>query len=146
MQTFLPYPDFFDSAKVLDRQRLGKQRVENLQIMDAIVNGRGYVNHPAVHMWRGYEYALLDYQDAVVSEWMSRGYKDTCWIKTLRIFTQLEEVAHYCLPPWVGDFEFHRSHQSNLMRKDPVHYGRIFPTVPDDLEYIWPATPEQKVK
>lgn len=28
MQTFLPYPDFVESASVLDRQRLGKQRVE----------------------------------------------------------------------------------------------------------------------
>jgi len=28
MQTFLPYPDFARSAAVLDRQRLGKQRLE----------------------------------------------------------------------------------------------------------------------
>ena len=28
MQTFLPYEDFRASARVLDRQRLGKQRVE----------------------------------------------------------------------------------------------------------------------
>ena len=33
MQTFLPYPDFARSAAVLDRQRLGKQRVEVLQIL-----------------------------------------------------------------------------------------------------------------
>ena len=26
MQTFLPYPDFFRSAEVLDVRRLGKQR------------------------------------------------------------------------------------------------------------------------
>lgn len=28
MQTFLPYQNFVASARVLDRQRLGKQRVE----------------------------------------------------------------------------------------------------------------------
>ena len=33
MQTFLPYPDFARSARVLDRKRLGKQRVETLQVL-----------------------------------------------------------------------------------------------------------------
>lgn len=33
MQTFLPYPSAEQSAKVLDTQRLGKQRVECLQIL-----------------------------------------------------------------------------------------------------------------
>jgi len=33
MQTFVPYANFSESAKVLDRQRLGKQRVETLQVM-----------------------------------------------------------------------------------------------------------------
>ena len=31
MQTFLPYSNFKKSAKCLDRQRLGKQRVEALK-------------------------------------------------------------------------------------------------------------------
>lgn len=36
MQTFLPYPDFSASARVLDDKRLGKQRVECLQILNAM--------------------------------------------------------------------------------------------------------------
>ena len=36
MQTFLPYEDFRASARVLDRQRLGKQRVEAKQILQAL--------------------------------------------------------------------------------------------------------------
>ena len=36
MQTFLPYPDFKKSASCLDYKRLGKQRVEGLQILNAI--------------------------------------------------------------------------------------------------------------
>jgi len=35
MQTFLPYADFARCAEVLDPRRLGKQRVEALQIMRA---------------------------------------------------------------------------------------------------------------
>ncbi|CAM5346647.1 Cytoplasmic protein OS=Streptomyces chartreusis OX=1969 GN=CP983_00565 PE=4 SV=1 [Streptomyces chartreusis] len=31
MQTFLPHPDFRQTALLLDRRRLGKQRVEALQ-------------------------------------------------------------------------------------------------------------------
>jgi len=37
MQTFLPFPDFQQSAAVLDRARLGKQRVEALQTLRALV-------------------------------------------------------------------------------------------------------------
>ena len=36
MQTFLPYPDFTQSAKTLDYRRLGKQRVEAWQILNAL--------------------------------------------------------------------------------------------------------------
>jgi len=36
MQTFLPFPDFKKSASCLDYKRLGKQRVEGLQILNAI--------------------------------------------------------------------------------------------------------------
>lgn len=36
MQTFLPYTDFKSCARVLDDKRLGKQRVECLQILKAL--------------------------------------------------------------------------------------------------------------
>ena len=36
MQTFLPYESFKQSARVLDWRRLGKQRVEGMQIINAI--------------------------------------------------------------------------------------------------------------
>ncbi len=53
MQTFLPYPDFKRSAKVLDYRRLGKQRVEALQILKALqVENYGWRNHPIVKMWK----------------------------------------------------------------------------------------------
>lgn len=43
-------------------------------------------------------------------------------------------------PPWLGDAELHRSHQSALVRKDPTYYRQFFPDVPDDLPYVWPVT------
>ena len=36
MQTFLPVPGFEDGARLLDSPRLGKQRVETLQILRAL--------------------------------------------------------------------------------------------------------------
>jgi hypothetical protein len=30
----------------------------------------------------------------------------------------------------------HDSHRSALVRKDPAHYRRFFPDVPDDLPYL----------
>lgn len=62
MQTFLPYPDFTESAAVLDRDRLGKQRVEALEVLRGpTVPGCGWRNHPAARMRIGYEEALVRY-------------------------------------------------------------------------------------
>lgn len=144
MQTFVPYPDFALSAECLDRQRLGKQRVENLQIMKAIqVPGAGWANHPAVKMWRATPGSLVAYQRAIVTEWLARGYKDTCWEKTLDVwhFTFGPDMGPtaYQMPEWWGRVDVHLSHQSNLVRKDPAHYRQYFHDVPDDLEYVWPV-------
>lgn len=136
MQTFLPYPSAASSAQVLDRQRLGKQRVEALQILRTL-QGRssGWANHPAVRMWRGHEHALAAYGVVMCDEWLRRGYKDTCR-------TRFVETANGPLiwPTWIGDEAFHRSHQSNLVRKLPAHYRTFFPDVPDDLPYVWPVS------
>lgn len=49
MQTFLPFPSFIESARVLDNKRLCKQRVECLQILKALHDpSYGWQNHPAV--------------------------------------------------------------------------------------------------
>lgn len=140
MQSFLPYADFEKSAAVLDRSRLGKQRVETMQIVKTILTPeqKGWQNHPAVNMWRGYLGALLRYQEAVCNEWVTnRGYKDTCLDKTKIILSETELSDE--MPPWVGDEDIHVSHQSNLIRKDPIFYVPVFPGVPDNLEYVWPV-------
>lgn len=91
-------------------------------------------------MWRGYEGALLCYGNAMVAEWIKRGYNDTCGIKMLELMTKHFEVIDiFKMPPWLGNGSFHRSHQSNLVRKLPEHYKKIFGDIPDDLPYIWPV-------
>lgn len=141
MQTFLPYPSFAASARVLDYQRLGKQRVENLQIMRALIlPDYGWTNHPAVRMWRTYETALTYYQAAICEEWTRRGYADTCLRKTTDIYDDFFSGFYETRTPrWLGDPAFHLSHQSNLVRKDRDHYAPHFPGVRDDLDYVWPV-------
>ena len=149
MQTFLPYPDFERSARVLDRKRLGKQRVETIQVVRALTRpGYGWGNHPAVLMWSGFEEALGRYGFACCKAWTELGFGDTC---ALTIATDLRAVgiesvrtqavlaAEDGLPPWLGQEAVHRSHRSALVRKDPDHYRPLFPDVPDDLSYVWPV-------
>ena len=132
MQTFLPYKSFASSAKVLDRQRLGKQRVETLQIMKALVTGEGWIHHPVTKMWRGYEFTLMSYQQVVCDEWTSRGYNDSCLEKTRELFMQLPPESHLPhVPPWLGLRRFHSAHRANLLRKSPTHYG----------QFKWPEKP-----
>jgi hypothetical protein len=149
MQTFLPYADFERSTRALDPKRLGKQRVETLQILRALTRtGYGWAHHPAVLMWKGFEEALGRYGFTCCEVWTERGFGDTvaatmtvdlraAGIRDVR--TQSALAAAGALPPWLGDEALHRSHQSSLLRKDPDAYGPLFPDVPDDLPYVWPV-------
>jgi hypothetical protein len=149
VQTFLPYPDFRRSAEALDPRRLGKQRVEALQVMRAL--GRttgGWINHPAVRMWRPTPEALARYGLEVCDAWLALGFADTCADKIAADFRTAcggstirseAELAHLgLLPSWLGDERVHRSHRSALLRKDPEFYRPRFGDEPDDLPYHWP--------
>lgn len=173
MQTFLPYPSFYRSVRVLDNRRLGKQRVEAFQILNVLERRRltpdakiAWRNHPAVIMWLGYDEALKLYYNFCVAEWVRRGNRNNMLYKTVqcRDFilepgTDLLPSAADCaqinkqlrlaekqvaLPAFVGCRAFHISHQSNLLRKDEPYYRQFFATTPPDLEYVWPGRPAQK--
>lgn len=135
MQTFLPYQSFSESAACLDRQRLGKQRVEVLQILRAIHGETtGWRNHPCSLMWRDYVDSLVAYGISICNEWTSRGYADGCKLK----IEQYLRNPYTVTPPWLTP-DFCLAHQSNLLRKDPAHYSQFNWDVPDNLPYIWPV-------
>ena len=140
MQTFLPYPLFTQSAQVLDMRRLGKQRCETLQILKALFDSNyGWQNHPAVKMWRGSESWLIQYGLIICEEWIARGYKDTCYDKIRSFIALCTKEKNGKWPKFLGNKEFHESHQSNLIRKAPEIYLKKFPGVPFTLEYVWPV-------
>lgn len=151
MQTFLPYPDFVASATTLDAKRLGKQRVEAVQVLRGLtVPTYGWRHHPAVKMWRGYAEALVRYGLDICAVWSASGRADTCaatlttdlaaWngVRVIRTRQELADAGD--LPPWLGDEALHLSHRSSLVRKDPDFYRPLFGDIPDDLPYVWPAS------
>lgn len=137
MQTFLPLPNFAESARTLDNRRLGKQRVETLQILNALTNPNyGWQNHPAVKMWRGHVPHLVIYGLAICDEWRNRGFNDTCAEKISKF---MPDGENFDPPRWLGNEPFHASHRSNLLRKDPDHYRKFGWTDGPDLPYVWPS-------
>lgn len=141
MQTFLPYQSFTQSAKVLDRQRLGKQRVESWQILGAIekrkagITKGAWINHPCVLMWVGFESLLIEYSIAICNEWLARGYKDTMLsrfqAKALEYAVQSSDQ-----PIFLGNDQFHASHRSNLLKKNFDYYSSFFDDDPNQ-PYLW---------
>ncbi|MGN6744497.1 MAG: MSMEG_6728 family protein [Amnibacterium sp.] len=150
MQTFLPYPSFAASAASLDGPRLGKQRVETLQILRALlVPTYGWQRHPVVQMWRGHVPALTAYGLAMTDEWLTRGHADTVRPQLVEFAPEVDGVpqealaARGLLPPWLGDEAVHESHRSRLIQKDPAFYEAVFPGTRPDLDYVWPPPPAE---
>lgn len=139
MQTFIIDHDIPKSMKLLDYRRLGKQRVEAIQIARLCLklDDNHWKHHPTVKMWKGYEsYLIKIYLVECLREWFKRGYKNN---KCLDYYIDLEKLVRnrdIVKPPWITD-EFVKSHQSNLIRKKPEFYKPKFPNVPDNLPYIW---------
>jgi hypothetical protein len=100
-------------------------------------------------MWKGYEEALGRYGLTSCEVWTERGFGDSCaatiaadlraaGIAKIRSYEQL--AANDALPPWLFDEAVQLSHRSSLLRKDPEHYGPLFPSdTPRDLYYVWPV-------
>jgi len=138
MQTFLPFEDFVETARCLDSRRLGKQRVEVLQIYNTLTSDSRWRNHPAVLMWRGHEWWLLYYGSEICAEWRARGYRDSLLRRFLDHIDEMKaEVPSP--PPWLGIVELHSSHRANLIRKLPEHYGLLGWTEEPMTGYYWPV-------
>lgn len=86
-----------------------------MQILKALNDpGYGWQHHPAVNMWRGYEAALARYGLIVCEEWISRGYKDTCYQKIVDLFGGT--IPYQYLPYWLTE-EFVSNHRAILLGK-----------------------------
>lgn len=146
MQTFLPYPDFRLSAIALDNRRLGKQRVEGWQILEVLrskrekpYNSTGWMHHPAVLMWEGYEHSLATYTLAVIGEWQRRAFNDSMLARVSDRLQELHGGFTKANPPWLGDQRLHSSHRAALLFKDPEFYGKNSWNESPGINYWWPT-------
>lgn len=141
MQTFVPNgEDFALTGAILDWRRLGKQRVEGLQILRALAGiTKGWRNHPAVRMWEGHEDVLATYTREMCYAWLARGYHDSILPQISDLCPHVPPQYMLQVPEWLGDDAMTLSHRSNLIRKFPEHYGPLWPDTPNDLPYVWPV-------
>jgi hypothetical protein len=137
MQTFLPYSNITESLRVLDDKRLGKQRVETFQIINAITGRpkldgtpyKGWLNHPCSIMWRNHIPLLKTYLNASIDEWVSRGFNNTMNKEII------DGPVTY--PSWWGNEKFHSSHRANLLKKEPEFYNKYGWTEDPSDPYVW---------
>lgn len=159
MQTFMPSKNFNEIAQQLDNKRLNKQALEGWQILMTLLEQdpagnyrvpKGWVNHPAVKMWRGHESVLYSYIVAMVQEWKRRGFKST--IADKAAFTVVTAARDGKLgqttPSWLVDQdvfdEVASTHRQALLVKDYEWYSQFgWPedngVVPTEYDYIWPV-------
>jgi len=141
VQTFLPYPDFKQSAQVLDKKRCWKQCVEAKQIFNVLEgNTQAWKNHPAVKMWVGYTELLKSYYNIFLHQ-----SKEIHNVRTNMLYFDLDEVNHLKFPWWLGNENFHRAMRGRLIEKDRNFYLPLFM---DDEgynngKYFWPVMENQ---
>jgi hypothetical protein len=146
MQTFLPYEDIQRSVKVLDNKRLGKQRVEAMQIINVLTGQqktKGWINHPAVKMWEGYVSCLMLYTNTCIFEWIDRGFKNTMQVYPGYLYGVAVAPP---APWWLGNEDFHRAMRSRLIEKNEEFYLPIFTKIDkgfNDGKYFWPVNETQ---
>lgn len=144
MQTFITDFSFFETARTLDNKRLGKQRVEAMQILRILLgeakrNRYGNVawaNHPAVKMWRGNECDLALYGCAMCRIWSERGFTDNLYSYFHAHWVQLGERSNR--PEWL-DEKFINAHRAALLVKDPKWYAQFNWNIEPKIDYIWPV-------
>lgn len=134
MQTFLPLANFYETAKCLDYRRLGKQRVEAMQLINIIEGkskSKAWKNHPCALMWSDYVNCLKVYHDTIIKEWIRRGYKNNMKLYNL----PLDSDVYF--PRWFGREDFHSRHRAALLAKNPEWYGQFGWTEEPKIDYIW---------
>lgn len=151
MQTFVPYANVVLSAASLDNKRLLKQLLEGRQVYQIIAENRttgGWVNHPAVKMWRNYDMGLYSYLVAIRNECEKTGIsfqKNWDAIRTIHK-NNWNRGSKVVMPPWWKDDRVHLSHRQNLYLKDKELYycfeeSMLEPRSRccDKCNYFWPV-------
>jgi hypothetical protein len=121
MTFYLPYPDFYRSAKCLTDNHLMEQRnfCRNA-IQTLTIPGRCIRQPVDVVMWEGHINALLHLCEATLRERKRRSTGEkgvTPWM-----LLKKDEERN---PLFIGDKEFHDVFKRRLLQAAPAHYGKM---------------------
>lgn len=133
MQTFLPYPDYYQALECLDDRRLRNQVFREGK---TLINGK-WPHHPASKMWRGHYHHLALYCLEGLRVLRARGRAYPEWEQYYRVLR--ETFPDNGPPPWLGDERLHSSHRANLLRKDPDWHSQFGWTEEPTEGYWWPV-------
>ncbi|MEM0440380.1 MAG: pyrimidine dimer DNA glycosylase/endonuclease V [Candidatus Caldarchaeum sp.] len=135
MQIFRPYVDWRKSAAVLDDLRLGKQRVEAKQVLNAFFRKLGYIrdglkgwlSHPIVILYynngKPYIDDVVGFFYACVDEWKRRGKQSNVNLDDIQQYIEKTEKTPGTPVNRIHEIEYRRI----LLVKDPKHYVKVFP-------------------
>jgi hypothetical protein len=122
----------------MDWQWIPKQQTFEIGKKDLTIKF-GYIYHPAVLMWLGYEEALKEYLNAHIVQTIARGIKNTMDQYSIK------NAPH---PPWTYDPEFTARHRAMLLKKELdrnespwYQLMNIFTEESVPCLYYWPFTP-----
>lgn len=167
MQTFLPYDDVVKTMKCLDYQRLGKQRVEAMQIMKALKQGPKVIRCydpkqlPAgrkyIHIYNYFPDKLSKYEKYVKTPWFNHPatkmwrdnldalayYHNACideWIARgyNNNMLHIKHKKKFKMPSWFGNKVFHAKHRGTLLSKNKKWYSQFKWKEKAVYDYYWP--------
>ena len=162
MQVFLPEHTYRDCAQALDQKRLVKQLLEGRQILSALAGEtKGWVNHPATRMFKGYEGELVSYLLQIKIEMQERGYKwENNWDTITGTWTKyfkpkhgtILELPDYLKPGHPDNLRIIITHRGRLYEKAPElypqyqHESTIYRQYVccDRCNYYWPTHPKKE--
>lgn len=145
MICFMPYPDFIQTAQCLDRQRLGKQRLEALHILKASLGYvKPYKSYASIRQWKGYLKALCHYGIIICMEWVERGYIDNQEPIFKIIDHQDLRYDELIMPPWLGNEQYHSNQRARLLDKNFEWYKQFGWEEEPTSEYWFPEELYQK--
>lgn len=127
-------PKFFKISKE-NLKTASPQKIKEFKLKYRFVlYAKGYIHHPIVKMWCGYEISLKHYITCCIDEWIFRGYKNTMTryplgLNPLGLNPSLgvtgvnppllaDLLSHLVKPWWTDSHHIHNSHKISLLMKE----------------------------
>jgi len=107
-----------ENKNIIYNKKIYKRK--DVKLPNDIIGTTGFVYHPVIKMWIGFEDALSHYINCHIKEWINRGYKNNMYI--------IDHSDYFEIPQWVNktSFKLHKSMllQKEILRNEPDWYSK----------------------